>query len=217
MTDVCGMTLEAVAAAAALCAVERSTRWIAVWVVALIALSITRDSSVFLVLGSVWVAVRSRSRRTLIVAATGVAAAAPVPLLLGAPAREEMACIFSKFYEPPNDSWGWVASRYWANGLDPLMRTNIQYLQAHPLTALYLVGGYLGLFLTRSRGDPFFRFFRAAAVGSILLDALEPNYTAFRLELRVVPIAAAGLAVTVDRVWNHVRAPASRPLAWRRE
>jgi hypothetical protein len=31
-------------------------------------------------------------------------------------------------------------------------------------------------------------------VGSILLDALQPNYTAMRLELTFVPIAAAGLA-----------------------
>lgn len=60
---------------------------------------------------------------------------------------------------------------------------------------MYLVGGYLALFVVRSHGDRFTRFFRAGAVGSILLDALQPNYTEFRLELTFVPIAAAGLAV----------------------
>ena len=46
-------------------------------------------------------------------------------------------------------------------------------------------------------GDRFVRFFRAAAVASILLDALQPNYTAMRLELTFVPIAAAGLVVAL--------------------
>ena len=105
-----------------------------------------------------------------------------------------MAYTFENFYQPPDGSWGWVGGQYWPH-LHSLARNNVTYLQTHPFTALYLVGGYLALFIVRAHGDRFVRFFRAAAIGSILLDALQPNYTEFRLELAFVPIAAAGLAV----------------------
>ena len=98
-----------------------------------------------------------------------------------------------------------------------LVRHNLTYLQDHPLTALYLVGGYLALFVVRSHGDRFVRFFRAAAVGSILLDALQPNYTEFRLELTFVPIAAAGLAVGLGSLLDTLLGTQLlRPKAWLR-
>ena len=115
--------------------------------------------------------------RTILVASSGAAAALPVPLALGAPVRDAMAYTFVNFYPPRDTSWAWVAAHYWPGGLRSLVRHNLIYLQTHPFTALYLVGGYLALFLVRSNGDRFVRFFRAAAVGSILLDALQPNYT----------------------------------------
>jgi len=194
LMDVCGATLETIAAAGAMLALERGLGWLALWVAALVALSLTRDSSVILVLAAVWLALRERSRKTLLLAVAGVAAATPVPLALGAPVREAMAYTFSGFDRPRDASWGWIASQYWPN-IRSLVRHNLIYLQTHPFTALYLVGGYLALFVVRSHGDRFVRFFRAAAVGSIALDAFQPNYTAFRLELMFVPIAAAGLAV----------------------
>jgi len=194
LMDACGATLETIAAVGAMLALERGLGWLGLWVAALVALSLTRDSAVILVVGAVWVALRQRSRRTLLVAVAGVAAAAPVPLALGAPVRDAMAYTFNGFDRPTDASWGWIASQYWPN-IRSLVRHNLTYLQTHPFTALYLVGGYLALFVVRSHGDRFVRFFRAAAVGSIVLDALQPNYTEFRLELTFVPIAAAGLAV----------------------
>ena len=217
LMDVCGATLETIAAAGALLALERSLRWMALWIVALVALSLTRDSTVVLVLAALWLALRERSRRTILVAAAGAAAALPVPLALGAPVREAMAYTFVNFYPPRDASWGWVANHYWSGGLRSLIRHNLTYLQTHPFTALYLVGGYLALFLVRSHGDRFIRFFRAAAVGSILLDALQPNYTEFRLELTFVPIAAAGLAVGLSSLRDTLlRTQFVRPEAWRR-
>jgi hypothetical protein len=213
--DATGATLETAAAAAALLALERSLWWLALWIGALVALSLTRDSAVILVLGALWLALRERTRATLLVVAAGAAAAAPVPLALGAPVRDAMAYTLRGFYQPRDSSWSWVAAHYWP-GLRSMVRHNLTYLQTHPFTALYLVGGYLALFLVRSHGDRFVRFFRATAVGSILLDALQPNYTEFRLELMFVPIAAAGLAfgltalqrTVLDRRWLR---PATRP------
>ena len=192
--DVTGATLEAAAAAGAVLVLERGLGWLALWFAALAALSLTRDSTVVLGLGAAWVALRERTRASLLLVATGAAAALPAPLVLGAPLREAMAYTFDNFHIPVDASWGFVGSHYWRN-LRSMVRHNLTYLEQHPFTTLYLVGGYLALFLVRSRGDRFVRFFRAAAVASILLDAIQPNYTAFRLELTFVPVAAAGLAV----------------------
>jgi hypothetical protein len=204
LMDVCGATLETVAAAGALLALERSLWWLALWVPALAALSLTRDSSAVLGLAALWLAVRERTRASFLLVVGGAVAALPTPLALGAPVREAMAYTFENFYQPRDASWHWVAGQYWPH-LRSLMRNNLTYLQTHPFTALYLVGGYLALFLVRSHGDRFVRFFRAAAVGSILLDALQPNYTAFRLELTFVPIAAAGLAVGLTSLQRVLR------------
>jgi hypothetical protein len=201
LLDVAGATLETAAAAGALLALESSLWWLMLWGAALGALSLTRDSSVILGLSAVWLAVRERSRRSLLVVAVGGVAALPAPLLLGAPIREAMAYTFGVYYEQPDSSWGWVAARYWPN-LRRLARYNVTYLEHHPFTALYLVGGYLALFVIRARGDRFIRFFRAAALSSILFDALQPVYTAFRLELTFVPIAAAGLAVGATSLYR---------------
>ena len=103
-----------------------------------------------------------------------------------------MAYTFENFYRPRGRELA-LGRRALLGALSSRWpRHNLTYLWEHPYSGLYLVGGYLALFLIRSRGDRFVRFFRAAAVASILLDALQPNYTAMRLELTFVPIAAAG-------------------------
>ena len=194
MTDTWGIVLEAVAATAALLTLERGRVWLLLWIAALAALSLTRDTTIVVVLPAVWLALRERTRAAVGLAATGVAASAPVPLLIGAPLRTAMAYTFSGFEPAADSSWSWVAGQYWPH-LRSLVRNDLTYLQGHPLTALFLVGGYLAPFLVRAHGDRFVRFVRVAAVVSILLDALQPNYTEFRLELTFVPIAAAGLAI----------------------
>jgi hypothetical protein len=205
LTDTWGIVLEAVAATAALLALARGRAWLLLWVAALVALSLTRDTTVIVVLPAVWLALRERTRAALALAATGLAASLPAPLLLGAPLRTAMAYTFSGFEPPAHSSWSWVLGQYWPN-LHSMVRHNLTYLHGHPLTALFLVGGYLAPFLVRARGDRFVRFIRAAAVASILLDALQPNYTEFRLELSFVPVAAAGLAIAATTgAWHRTR------------
>jgi len=203
-TDVWGLALETVAAAAGLLVLERSRKWLVLWLVALLALSLTRDSTAILVVAAAWLALRERTRRAYALAVSGAAVALPVPLILGAPLRTEMAYTFSGFYQPADSSWGWVLGHYMLN-LRSLGRNNLNYMGAHPFTTLFLVGGYLALFLVRAHGDRFACFFRAAAVASILLDAVLPNATSFRLELTFVPIAAAGLALAAVRARGPLR------------
>ena len=167
---------------------------------ALAALSLTRDSTAILGLAAVWLAVRERTRISYALVAVGAAVSLPSPLILGAPLREAMAYTFANFYRPADASWHWVAGHYW-DTFKSMAEHNLTYLQEHPYSGLNsAAGGYLALFLIRSQGYWFVRFFRAAAVGSILLDALQPNYTAMRLELTFVPIAAAGLVVALNAV-----------------
>jgi hypothetical protein len=194
LTDMWGVVLEALAVIAAILALERRRAWLLVWVVALVALSLTRDSTIIVVPPAVWLALRERTRAAAALAASGLLAALPAPLLLGAPLRTAMGYTFSNFEPPVDPSWGWVLGQYWPH-LHSLARNNLTYMQDHPLTALFLVAGYLVPFLVRSHGDRLVRYIRVAAVFSLLLDALQPNYTEFRLELTFVPVAVAGLAI----------------------
>jgi hypothetical protein len=213
LTDTWGIVLEAVAATAALLSFERGRVWLLLWIAALVALSLTRDTTIVVVLPALWLVLRERSRAAVELAATGLVASLPAPLFLGAPLRIAMAYTFSGFEIPAHSSWSWVLGQYWPN-LHSMVRRNITYLQGHPLTAVFLVGGYLAPFLIRAHGDRFVRFIRVAAVASILFDALQPNYTEFRLELTFIPVAAAGLAIAATTgAWHRGVAVAANPPA----
>lgn len=85
LTDSWGLSLLVLSLLGATAVLDRGPRWLPLWIVAVSALSLTRDAAVIAVLAALWLAVRERNRVTLALAATGVAAAAPAPLLLGAP------------------------------------------------------------------------------------------------------------------------------------
>jgi hypothetical protein len=85
LTDSWGLTLEIACLLAAVLALDRGPRWLALWVGAVAALSLTRDATVVVVLAAAWVALAERTRTALTLALSGAAAAVPVPLLLGAP------------------------------------------------------------------------------------------------------------------------------------
>jgi hypothetical protein len=85
LTDSWGLALEVACLLAAVLALDRGPRWLALWVASVVALSLTRDATVVVVLAAAWVALAERTRTALALALCGAAAAAPVPLLLGAP------------------------------------------------------------------------------------------------------------------------------------
>jgi hypothetical protein len=85
LTDSWGVALGIACLLAAVLALERGPRWLALWVATVAALSLTRDATVVVVLAAVWVALAERTRIAVALALSGLAAAAPVPLLLGAP------------------------------------------------------------------------------------------------------------------------------------
>jgi hypothetical protein len=85
LTDSWGLALEIACLLAAVLALDRGPRWLLLWAAGVVALSLTRDATVVVVLAAAWVALAERTRTAVALALSGAAAAAPVPLLLGAP------------------------------------------------------------------------------------------------------------------------------------
>jgi Dolichyl-phosphate-mannose-protein mannosyltransferase len=204
--DSWGLMLESLGLLAAVLVKDMGMRWLALWVAAVAALSITRDATVILLLAVLWLLWVERrdpgARRTnLALLGTGVVAALPVFFLGGTPVRENLAYVIGGFKVPEDDSWSYVASGY----LEQLWRTVSTDLTypvdfAIPVAVVLYAGlalavaGLVALVARPSRGDPYFSLMKAALPGSALLLLLANNPQAYRLELVLVPTVAIGLA-----------------------
>jgi hypothetical protein len=200
MTDSFGVAMEAGALALALLALARPRRWLVPFALSMAALSFTRDATIVVVAGLVGAAALARTRARVAVLATGVAVSVPALLLFGAPARELIAYTLNDFRPPPNPSWGFIGARYWT-GEKGLVHDDLLYLVHHPFVGVFAIGGLLSLFVpARTRDDPALPLMRAAVAGAVVLLALAPNYTALRLELPFIPLAAFGVALAAERL-----------------
>lgn len=197
LTDSFGVALEAAALAVAVLALRRPRPWLAVFAATMLALSFTRDATIVVVAGLAWVAFRARTRTSLAVLATGVAASLPAPLVFGAPAREILAYTLNQFRPPPNPSWGFIRSRY-VDGEKGMVKDDLTYLLHHPYVGLFAAGGIVALYAIRRRGDVGASLARAGVVGATMLLLFAPNFTALRLELPFMPLAAYGVALALD-------------------
>jgi hypothetical protein len=199
LTDSFGVALEAAALAAAVLALRRPKPWLPVFALTMLTLSFTRDSTLVVVAGLAWVALRQRSRRALVTLGTGIVASLPAPLLFGAPTREIMAYTLNQFRPPAHATWGFIRSRYVA-GEKGLVKDDLTYLVHHPYVGLFAAGGIVALYALRSHGDDAAPLMRGAVAGAVALLLVAPNFTALRLELPFVPLAAYGVALALDAV-----------------
>ncbi len=198
LTDSFGVALEAGALATAVLALRRPKPWLGVFALTMLTLSFTRDATIVIVAGVAWVALRERSRRAALTLVTAVAASLPAPLLFGAPTREIMAYTLNQFRPPAHATWGFIRSRY-VDGEKGLVKDDLTYLVHHPYVGLFAVGGLVALYAIRN-GDTSTRLIRGAVAGALALLLVAPNYTALRLELPLVPLAAYGVALGLDAV-----------------
>ena len=89
------------------------------------------------------------------------------------------------------------------------------------LTAAFFLGGILLLFALarRAREGHAASFLKAAAVAGVAYILTVPIFSAFRLEIVLVPMAAFGLALGAERLaaaLGRVRLPSAAPTAVRR-
>jgi hypothetical protein len=202
LTDSWGLALEIVALGAAILALERGLRWLPLWIAAIGVLAFTRDSTWIPVLAVGFCALRYRSRVPVTLFATGLAAALPALLLYKAPVRDLLALLVNDSEPSSDTSWSFIL-RHYPGALVELVRSNVGFLRRGEwYTALYLVGGVLSLFLLVWR-RPAVRtqattLLTAAAVLGLLYVVAAPVFSAFRLELVFVPMAAYGLALVAE-------------------
>jgi hypothetical protein len=210
--DSWGLQLEVLALLAAVLVKDLGRRWLALWFVAIAALSITRDAEAVLLPAVLWLLFLERRDRAathtnLALVGSGLVASLPAFLLGGTPLRDNLAYVITGYNIPQDSSWGFVAAHY----LDQLWRTistDLTYPVDFPapvLVVLYagiaLAIAALGALVARpSRGDPYFSLMKAAIPGCVLLLLLANNPQAYRLELVLLPIAAVGLAVLIAAV-----------------
>lgn len=216
-TDSWGLALETGALAFAILALRRGPRWLIGWVLAILLLSFTRDSTwvPIVAAGYLWFKFRSRVSAALLV--SGVAAATPVLLLFSVPTRELLATMLNDIQPNPDGSWGFILREYPGAVVEMLHADGGFVLDGAWYSALYLLGGLVLLFaLGRNdeRGAATM-LLQAAAVAGTAFVLLVPVFSAFRLELTLVPMAAFGLALAGERVAQRLalRMPAVGHLA----
>jgi hypothetical protein len=207
LTDSWGLALEIVALGAAILALDRGLRWLPLWIAAIAILGFTRDSTWIPVLAIGWCALRYRSRVPVTLFATGLAAALPALILFKTPVRDLLALLVNDSEPSSDTSWSFIATHY-PGALLELVRANVGFLRRGEwYTALYFIGGFVSLLLVAWRRRPIApstTFMTAGAVLALLYVLAAPVFSAFRLELTMVPMAAYGLAFAADLVASRV-------------
>jgi hypothetical protein len=215
LTDSWGVALEATAFAAAILTLDRGRRWLALWVAALFVLAFTRDSTWIPIAAVGWCALRMRTRDTVWLFGTGLVAALPALLAFGAPVRKLLAVLENGGDLPTDTSWGFIV-RHYPGAVFDLVHANGGYLRdGEWFTALYLVGGVVALLVLAVRGhyrkSVVTQLMTAGAVAALLYVLAAPLFSAFRLELVFVPMAAYGIALGATLALERVLGNASVP------
>jgi hypothetical protein len=215
LTDSWGLALLTSAFGAAILTLDRGRRWLPLWIGAILVLAFTRDSTWIPILGVGWCALRLRSRDGAWLFGTGLAAALPALVVFEAPVRNLLALLVNGSELPPETSWSFIARHFPGAVLD-LARANGGFLRdGEWYTGLYLIGGLLLLlFLTlrrNDRRDPASMLMSSGAILSLLYVVAAPVFSAFRLELVFIPMAAYGIAMATELLLARVAGDATAP------
>ena len=206
LTDSWGLALQTAAIAAGVLALERGRRWVIAWAAAVLLLAFTRDSALVLVVAAAWLTFTQRSKVSAWMLGTAGAAAVAVVALFPMPMRELIAMMLNDAQPDPSASWGSILGQY-PSAITDLLQADGGYVRDGAwFTALYLIAG-LGLLFLLARGPnatPVTTLLKAAALAGAAYVVAVPIFSAFRLELVLVPMAAFGLGLGVE--WIAARA-----------
>jgi hypothetical protein len=218
LTDSWGLALETTAFAVAILTLDRGLRWLPVWIGVVLLLAFTRDSAWIPILAVGWFAWRQRSRASLWLFGTGVAAVLPALLLFPVPVRNLLALLVNDSDIPSDPSWGFIVRSYPGAVFD-LVHANGGFVRdGEWYAALFLGGGILLLAALAARGDyrrsTATKLMVAGAVLALVYVFAVPAFSAFRIELVLVPMAAYGIAVAAHVGLERLaaRGHASKPL-----
>ena len=202
LTDSWGLALETAAFAAGILVLDRGPRWLPAWGAALLVLSFTRDSAWIPILAAAFLTLHLRSRLSLAMLGTGLAAAVPALLAFATPLRELLAMMLNDLRPLPDASWGFIAERYPAALVD-LVQANGGFVRDGAwYSAAYLAVGVALLFLLArgARSSHAATLLKGGAIAGLAYVLVVPIFSAFRLELVCVPMAAFGLALGAERL-----------------
>ena len=143
-----------------------------------------------------------RTRPTIALAATGFAAALPAVIAIQVPLRELLAQMLNGLQPAPDTGWGEIAARYPGAIVDLLQADGGFVRDGAWYSAAYLLVG-LGLLLLawrRSRREDATILMIGGALAGMAYVLTVPVFSAFRLELVLVPMAAFGLATAAQAI-----------------
>ncbi len=215
MTDSWGLFLSVSAVLAVLLVLRRGRKWLPLWIALMVALSFTRDVALAPLAAVAWLMFRDRDPRLRrsgwLLLVTGVLATAPAYLIFGESLRLTLASVIAGF-EPPTPAhatWSYVAAHYPSFAFNTI-KSDIKYAVAHPILGLTVVVGLGSLFLIRAPRDRLVLLMRGWVLGFVLIFALDPVDSGFRYELVLIPSAAVGLCLLVERVSPRLIAATAR-------
>jgi len=207
--DAWGLVLLVAAVLSLMLVRERGLRWLAAWIPAMAALSLTRDATLVAACAALallffeWRRPGPRVRNAWLVA-SGAAAAAPALLLGGAPIRENIAYIIDGYRIPADDSWSYVASNYPGLIWDTVT-ANVEYgNQLGPAAPIAWAGLALcaavvvHMLFARTDHDPYFIAARGLVAGGVAFLLIAANPQGWRLELVFVPALAVAIALALE-------------------
>jgi hypothetical protein len=152
---------------------------------------------------------------------TGVAAVLPALLLFPVPVRNLLALLVNDSEIPSDTSWGFIARNYPGAVFD-LIHANGGFVRdGEWYAALYLGGGLVLLaafaWLGDHRRSTATKLMVAGAACALFYVLAVPSFSAFRIELVFVPMAAYGIAIAAHLGLERVaaRSRASKPLVSR--
>ena len=209
LTDSWGLALMTAALACGVLALERGRRWVIGWALALLLLAFTRDSGLVLVAAAAWLTLTQRSKVSGWLLGTALAAAVPAALIFSMPMRELLAMMLNDAQPDPGASWVSILERYPGAIIDLLQADGGYVRDGAWGSALYLLAGIVLLFaLSRGqRATATTTLLKAAVVAGAGFVVAVPIFSAFRLELVLVPMAAFGLALGLEWIAARVALP----------
>ncbi len=213
LSDSFGLVLLIAGLLCAFFVIERGPRWLLPWVLCVGALSITRDAAFVLVIAALAMIVLKRDRISVALAASGIAATLPAPMIHSVSESKLLAFVFAKHTIPDDTSWGAVLPQYPAN-VGHMLGRYVDYAVANPHVVLLTILGVAAAFALGSRRDTLTVLLWATFPGYLVFLVVGPAFSAFRYELVLVPLIVFGFGQLAERVLVRVNeARAERGLA----